>query len=256
MRHHRRPDDADGKEQGARAAEAREQPAQRFVHRGADAQRLIQKAEKDDPQHRRDRQLEAAEAAPLQLENRERDHSGDQARRQQRHAEQQVQTQGGAEKLGDVRRHRHHLGLHPHAPRDRAREPRAHHLGEVVIGDDAELRREVLDQHRDQVRGQDHPQQQIAELGAALDVRGEVAGIDIGDRGHEGGPEHRQRGAQPTSRELLLERARDARAGVRQADRGGLAGGFERRYRRGPDRRHAWPSSSMRIARARRPPIG
>ena len=35
---------------------------------------------------------------------------------QQRHAEQQVQPERGAEELGDVGRHRHDLGLHPHAP--------------------------------------------------------------------------------------------------------------------------------------------
>ena len=145
VRHHRGPDDADGEKQCARAGEAREQTAQRAVNGRPDAQRLIQKAEKDDPQQRRDRQLEAAEAAPLQLENRKRNHPRDQAGRQERHTEQQVQPQRGTEKLGDVRRHRDQLGLHPHAPCDGAGKAGADHLRQVVVGDDPELGREVLD---------------------------------------------------------------------------------------------------------------
>ena len=84
--------------------------------------------------------------------------------RQQRHPEQQVQADRRAEELGDVGRHRHHLGLQPHAPRDRPGVVRAHVLRQVAVGDDAQLGREVLDQHRHQVRREHHPQQQVAEL--------------------------------------------------------------------------------------------
>ncbi len=49
-----------------------------------------------------------------------------------------------------------------------------------------ELGREVLDEHRHGVRPQQHPEQPVAELRAAQDVGGEVAGIDVGDRGDEG----------------------------------------------------------------------
>ena len=47
---------------------------------------------------------------------------------------------------------------------DRARVVVAEALGQVAVGDDAELRRQVLDQHRHQVRGEHDPQQQVAEL--------------------------------------------------------------------------------------------
>ena len=85
--------------------------------------------------------------------------------------------------------HRHHLGLQPEADRGAAREALAAELGEVLAGGDPELRRLRLDQHRDQVGREHHPEQQVAELGAAGDVGGEVAGVDVGDRGDEGGAE-------------------------------------------------------------------
>ena len=183
-------------------------PLQRAVGGGADAQRLIQKAQEDDPEQRGDRQLEAAEAVRLQLEDRECDHAGHQAGGEQRHAEKQVQPERGAEELGDVGRHRHDLRLHPHAPRKRAGEAFAHDLGIVAVGDDAQLGREVLDQHRHHVRQQDDPQQQVAELRAAFDVGGEVARIDIGDRGDKRRAQHQERRAHATLGQKLIERAR------------------------------------------------
>ena len=211
-------------------------------------QRLVQEAEEDHAQQRGDRELEAAEAAALQREDHERDHAGHQPRGEQRHAEQQVEPQRGADELGDVGRHRHHLGLHPHAPRKRPGVGGAEQLGEVVVGDHPELGRQVLDQHRHHVGDQHDPQQQVAELRAALDVGGEVAGVHVGDGGDERGAEHRQRGAHAPARQQLLERARAE---------------FERRGRRLRDglRAHAAapsrsPSSSTRIACASWPPIG
>ena len=139
---------------------------------------------------------------------RERDHAGDHPGGQQRHVEEQVETECGADELGDVGRHRHQLRLHPQSPGDRARVVVAAELGQVAVGDDAELRRQVLDQHRHHVREQHHPQEQVAELGAALDVGGEVARVDVGDRGHERRAEHPQRRPHTALREQLLERAR------------------------------------------------
>ena len=83
-------------------------------------------------------------------------------------------------------RHRDHLGLQPEADRGAAREALAAELGEVLAGRDPELRRLGLDQHRDQVGREHDPEQQVAELGAAGDVGGEVAGVDVGDGGDEG----------------------------------------------------------------------
>ncbi len=108
-------------------------------HGGPDPQRLVEEAGEDDPEQRADREFEAAEAERLELEDPERDHAGDQPGGEQRHAEQQVQPDRGAEELGDVGRHRHDLGLYPHAPGERAREVLANDLGVVAVGDDPEL---------------------------------------------------------------------------------------------------------------------
>ncbi len=175
------------------------------------------------------------------------------------------------------------------APRDGPREALATQLGQVAVGGDAKLGRQVLDQHRHQVGDEHHPQEQVAELGATLQVCGEVARVDVGDRRDEGGAEHRERCSQPAACQEFLECARYGDA-VRQRDRCALQGGgrsqrgdgvahrlsprraaiggaitFSRstfpasvRYRSRPA--HAWPSSrtgestSMRIARGSAPP--
>ena len=80
----------------------------------------------------------------------------------------------------------------PHRPDDRPREALAADARPGSARGDAELGGERLDEHRHQVAGDDHPQQRVAELRAALDVGGEVAGVHVGDAGDEGRPEERQ----------------------------------------------------------------
>ena len=65
-------------------------------------------------------------------------------------------------------------------------------LRQVPPRRDPELRRQRLDQHREQVRGDDHPDQPVAELRAAGDVGGEVARVDVRDAGDERRAEERQ----------------------------------------------------------------
>ena len=96
-----------------------------------------------------------------------------------------------------------------------AREVLAAQLGQAAPGRDADLGRQELDQHRHQVRDEDHPQQQVAELGAAGDVGGEVAGVDVGDRGHERRADERQRGADAAAALRVLERPRRDRGFLR-----------------------------------------
>ena len=67
------------------------------------------------------------------------------------------------------------------ADRQPPREPVAADLGEVPAGRDPELRGERLDEHRHQVRGDDHPDERVAVPRAARDVRREVARVDVGD---------------------------------------------------------------------------
>ena len=80
MRHDGRADDPDREVDRLGRAEPRRQEALEASLRGRpDLQRLVEEAEEDDPEQRRDRELEAAEAVPLQLEEPERDHAGDHA---------------------------------------------------------------------------------------------------------------------------------------------------------------------------------
>ena len=67
-----------------------------------------------------------------------------------------------------------------------------------------------LHQHRHQVGGDDDPEQQIAELGAALDIGGEVAGIHVGD----GGDERRSQKREETPHEPTPRGAFEDRRGV------------------------------------------
>ena len=78
-------------------------------------------------------------------------------------------------------------------------------LGQVHAGGDAELGAQRLDQHRHQVRDDDHPEEQIAELGAGGEVGGEVTGVDVRDGGDEGRAEERPE--RPQTAPLTAERA-------------------------------------------------
>ena len=110
-------------------------------------------------------------------------------------------------------------------------------------------------EHRHQVRGDDHPQQQVAVLGAAGDVRGEVARIDVGDGGDERRPEQRRARRAPGPRRRSAAQRR-ARAASRRRGRGAAiapASAVGRRSRAPTlDPHRARPA--RRRARARRSP--
>ena len=88
-----------------------------------------------------------------------------------------------------------------------------HTSGRFMPGRDPDLRAHRLDEHRHQVRREDDPQQQVAELRAGRHVRREVARVDVRDARDEGGAEERPEPAEPAplARERLLRRLEDAR---------------------------------------------
>jgi hypothetical protein len=190
--HHGRADDPGGEKDALGAGEAgHEEVLGDFAAVRAGVDQLEDEGGDDDTDQDRDPGLQAPVAQLLQAEDREGAGAGDQPGREQGDAEQQVKPEGGTDHLGDVGRHRHQLGLQPEADRGAAREALAAELGQVPAGGDAELGRLRLHQHRDQVGGEHDPEQQVAELGAAGDVGGEVAGVDVGDGGDEGRAEER-----------------------------------------------------------------
>jgi hypothetical protein len=115
----------------------------------------------------------------------------DQRGGEERDPEEEVETEGGTHDLGEVGGHRDRLGLKPEPDRGPAVEALPAEFRQILAGRDPELCGLGLDQHRDQVRREHDPEQQISELRAAGDVRGEVAGIDVCDRRDEGRAEER-----------------------------------------------------------------
>ena len=102
-----------------------------------DLRQVVEEPEADDHQEAGDRELEAAVAALLQGEDRERDDRGDQAGRERRDAEEQVERDRRADELGEVGGDRDDLGLRPQAPGRGPREVRPAQLGQVAPRDDA-----------------------------------------------------------------------------------------------------------------------
>ena len=190
VRHHRRAEDPDREQHRLAAGERRRHRVQR--HRPERRVRVEELRDVRDPDHAdegRDHGFERAQSEALEGEDREGADTVTYRRDEDRHPKQQVEAQRRPQELGQVGCHRDQLRLHPEAPRGPAGELLAADLGQVAAGGDPELRRERLDQHRHQVRGEDHPAERVAELRAAGDVGREVAGVDVGDAGDEGGAE-------------------------------------------------------------------
>ena len=129
----------------------------------------------DHGDERHDRDLEAHVAVALHREQREGDDRGQERRREQAEPEQDLHADGGAEELGQVGRHGGCLGRQPEPDPHPPGRVGADRLRQRQARRDAELGRERLDEDRHQVRGDEHPQEHVAEVGAGLDVGGEVA---------------------------------------------------------------------------------
>jgi hypothetical protein len=128
------------------------------------------------------------------------DHPG-----KQRHVEQQGKPDGTAEEFGEVGSHGGNLAHDPHPEHDRLRKMVAAHFRKVAAGDDAELSGERLEQHRDQVGEEYHPEQSVAVPGAGLDVGGEVPRVNIGDGGDDRrAGEHVRSDSDPLERPFTL----------------------------------------------------
>ena len=96
--------------------------------------------------------------------------------------EQQVQRDRRADDLGQVARGDGDLAEDPERDGDRLRVVVAARLREIAAGDDAELRREALEEHRHDVREQHDAEQRVAEARSAGEIGGPVAGVHVADR--------------------------------------------------------------------------
>ena len=183
MRHDGRADDSDGKQQRLGVGDLRHEGME--CRRGPIDRRnehLDEVAKADEAHHAADDQLDRPEAKSLEHQDAIGHEPGNDHSDEERGLKQQRKSDGAAEKLGEIGRHRGNLADYPHRQDDRTRKMLAAHFREIAAGHDAELGRKGLEQHRNQIGEQDHPQQAIAVFRARLDVCREVAGIDVGDR--------------------------------------------------------------------------
>ena len=108
---------------------------------------------------------------------------------QEARAEEEIKAEGCAEKFGEIGGHGGDFRRDPQKDGDGTRESVTAVLREGFAGGDAQLGGEILHEDGHEVRPEEDPEQLVAEAGASVEVGGEVAGIDVGDAGDEGGAE-------------------------------------------------------------------
>jgi hypothetical protein len=167
------------------------------VHRGDE--HFGEVAERNDGDHRADDELDRPEAETLEHEQAVGDNRGHYHAGEEREVEQQGKPDGAAQELRQIGRHGGDLADHPHRPDHRLRKMIAAQFREIAAGHDAELGRERLEQHRDQVGEQDDPKQAVAVFRAGLDVGREISRIHVGDRGDDRRAGEGQIGAQSSA---------------------------------------------------------
>ena len=192
VRHHGRAEHARGEQHGPGVLEPRHEP----LRRAAPQSTGLTTTPGDEPdgddreQRHHDRLERPLPPGRLQREDRDRDHADQHAAGEQRDAEQDLQR--------DRRRRSPPRGRSPRrrappAPRTRAgrragsRSPSSSGSVRPVTTPSFAERYCTIDRGR--VRGDEHPDEQVPVLRARGEVRGDVAGVDVGDRGDERGPE-------------------------------------------------------------------
>ena len=186
MRHHGGTQNRGGHQHRIGALEAWDQaPHHRCgIRRGHEQAR--DEPEGDDQQHHDDDPFERGlRPAALEPQHHRGGRADHQAADEQRQAKQQIKGDSAADHLGQIRGDGDDLRLHEKHEPSRVAHTLPQQFRQALAGDDAELRRLVLNQHAHRVRQHQHPYQQVAVSCAGRDVRRHIARIDIGDRSHE-----------------------------------------------------------------------
>ena len=113
VRHDRGPDNSHRQQQAAGTVERRHEPGHHVCTRRRRENHLGAEGQHDDPHEPGDDRLEPAHTTRLQPKNDECRHGGEQRRWQQGQAEQEVQSERGADEFGHVGGHCHKLRLDP-----------------------------------------------------------------------------------------------------------------------------------------------
>ena len=190
MRHHSRAEHGRGEQHCLGALQAGHEPTENLSGGRRFDDEACEESHDDDREHAKDDPFENVLLARiLQKQHQERHHADDHAAEDEWQSEQKVQCDGPAEHLREVGCHCDGLGLCPERESRTTTHPRPDQGGQSLAGDDAELRRLVLNQHGDDVGQHQHPDQQKPVSGPCGDVGCDVARVDVGDRGDEGGAE-------------------------------------------------------------------
>ena len=112
----------------------------------------------EDGEQRDDDGLEAA-LAPTTLDEEEphRYDADDAPAPQEGQAEEEVEGEGTPDDLGEIGRRGHDLGLQPEGDAPGGCHAFSEQGGQGLAGDQAELGGEILDHHREDVGGEEHP---------------------------------------------------------------------------------------------------
>ena len=190
VRHDGRAQHGGGHEDRVGALEARNEPAEHARGAGRRNEEAREESERDDDQQADDDRLELA-LAPTALDKKQshRHDADDDAAPQEGDAEQEVQGERAADDFGQVGRGGHDLGLQPERDAPGLAHACTQQGWQGLAGDEAELGGEVLDDHREDVRGHENPYEQVPVARARRDVGGDVSWVDVGDGRDEGGAE-------------------------------------------------------------------
>ena len=198
VRHHRRSDNARGQVGTVRTVQARDQTGGHLADADRRRHSLVGERQDDDEQQREHHRHKAVPPTHPQHQDDEHDSNHDQATRKQRKVKQQPERDGPTDELGQIRHDHHELGLQPQRDAGTRTEALPAQLGQAGAGGDAQLRRQVLHHHGQHAGQHDHPDEQGAVLGPGAHVGGEVARVDVGDRGDERRPEHSEHRFDPS----------------------------------------------------------
>ena len=188
VRHHRGAEDADGDVQLLAGQDVGHKPRRNPRRRRLTKENLDQEADPDDQPQRQDEGLQLADAEMLDQQQQQHVAAGDQHAPENGNAEQQIQPDGRAQHFGQIAGGNGDFAQPEQHVVTPGRILVVAGLGQVAAGHQPQPCAEGLEQHRHGVAHQQHPEQPVAELRAALDVGGPVAGVGIADRDEIGRP--------------------------------------------------------------------
>src|SRR6185437_9659440 len=147
---------------------------------------FVEIGNRNDADEEHDDVLQAAEAVDLDGEDQKDPDGGEEGAGEQRKMKKQKEAERSSQEFRNIGCHGGDFSHQPQSDHRGTRKTLAAQLRQRLSGGNSELGGKELHQHGDQVGPQQHPEQQVPELSTALDVGGEIAGIDVGNAGDEG----------------------------------------------------------------------